>query len=165
VVYNFWVQTNIPKGIPEDAFNRFNSGFFANSLPGIGFAMFESYLKLRDDYASCKIATPCGLFIEYVKFLLVSVIGSSIWAGVWWLPSVALDLWVAPLLNHFPIVLVNLVLSLSLLFIISRIGNTIRKCMLQKKKRQQQEQSKSTPRNLKKLDTQPLLNAVESNTN
>lgn len=130
--------TDVPEGIPQRNMNRLNI-FLAQCLPTLGFAMILNYVQMASELASGELSRDIGSIAWfYIKFLLLGVFVSTIWNGIFWSPSVLLDLYLIPYLHGIPVFIPNLFLTWCLLYMIYRIKGL--HAAFQKKKKESIEE-------------------------
>jgi hypothetical protein len=87
-----------------------------------------------DDYEGSHV-----LWKDYLKFLLVSVVVATVWGGIWWLPSVAIDLWIAPLIGSGNTVPINIAFNIFLAWLLYKIGSKVQKWREERKAKDDDE--------------------------
>jgi hypothetical protein len=97
--------------------------------------MYESFVNLKSKYESKEIPNLLHLIKFYIFFLVGSVVASTLWNGVWWLPSLLLDLYVAASIGAGGVQALNIAISLTLFYILYKVGNLINNFMAKRKKR------------------------------
>jgi hypothetical protein len=138
LLYRFWDVLDVPTKIPASWQNRLGSGFLSGTVAFLGYGMLESWRELQDKYNTKEIHSgrcvrllylsfvASQLFVMYLRFVVFSVFGSTIWNGILWIPSLLIDLYLIHLLPGGLATPLNIFLSLLLMYLVGKAGSAMK---------------------------------------